>query len=453
MIIVKRSQGRERYFSPVVGGLVIAALIGCGGWMIIFHYREILFAAGWNGDRAELVWRLLACWLVTLLIFLVVLYYLLRQRAKLSALLKDRTVEMSRQAEALSLSNNRYRSLMQQSADGLILVDPETWRVQEANERFAQILGYKEEEVIWLKIDELGIADKSYNIKTDLENVLLDGYMPSSLRHFRSKDGKRVDVTLTASLVHYSEKSVIMTTMRDVTQQIQLQEALERDVKMAGQIQRSLLPADMDTEQVCIRTLFAPYHIVSGDFFSYLPIRDEAGIFGFIMDVSGHGVAAALQTSALNVLMQEMMVLDVPILDKLRQVNLMSMRYFSEEFYATMLCFEIDFRQKTVTVASAGMTGFLSYSDPANGLVKAGGSFVGLDREPDFVQQVLPIRSGDTFYFVTDGILDLLREEREEEGIKTMELKQFDASVTWLSHVAGSERRWDDAAGVFIKIK
>ena len=49
--------------------------------------------------------------------------------------------------DALRLSEERHRAVMEQAADGITLVDAETLRIMEVNHAFANLLGYTQKEL------------------------------------------------------------------------------------------------------------------------------------------------------------------------------------------------------------------------------------------------------------------------------------------------------------------
>ncbi|MEN9630269.1 MAG: hypothetical protein RJA10_3497, partial [Pseudomonadota bacterium] len=67
---------------------------------------------------------------------------------------------------------------------------------------------------------------------------------------------------------------------------------LQEDVDAAAAFQRGLLPAHRDEEQEgAVQWLFMPSNVVSGDALNYFQVGDRHLVF-YLMDVSGHGVAA-----------------------------------------------------------------------------------------------------------------------------------------------------------------
>jgi serine phosphatase RsbU (regulator of sigma subunit) len=97
----------------------------------------------------------------------------------------------------------------------------------------------------------------------------------------------------------------------------------------------------------------------------------------------------------------------------------------------------------------AGITGFFVASETSNGLVKTAGSLLGIIPELDITKVQMPVRAGDTIYFVTDGILDLV----EVNGLpEDLDLRDFDSTANWFDLLIKASRRWDDASGLFIKL-
>jgi serine phosphatase RsbU (regulator of sigma subunit) len=71
-----------------------------------------------------------------------------------------------------------------------------------------------------------------------------------------------------------------------------------RELEMARKIQQASIP--QKTPNRNIYSLYRPMEEVGGDFFDFIPFREEGKIGIFLSDVSGHGVPAALITSMIK---------------------------------------------------------------------------------------------------------------------------------------------------------
>src|SRR4030042_1951936 len=110
--------------------------------------------------------------------------------------------ERKQMEEELRESEERYRTVIEQSADCIYLADVETRRILQANESFQRLLGYSLDE-----IPRLSVYDFVVHEKEDIDdkiNQLLKGhsYFLGERRYLR-KDGTLVDVEVSLSLTSY----------------------------------------------------------------------------------------------------------------------------------------------------------------------------------------------------------------------------------------------------------
>lgn len=138
---------------------------------------------------------------------------------------RQRSVE-----KALRESEERYRSLVKQSSDGVYIFDPETARILEANDQFTKLLGYSEDEIPGLSLYDIVISRKEM-IDASIRKVLRDGTYIYGLRHYRHKNGSVIDVEISGTLIHYGEAQVVMVNLRNVTERRKAEEKLRNQAK------------------------------------------------------------------------------------------------------------------------------------------------------------------------------------------------------------------------------
>ena len=134
--------------------------------------------------------------------------------------------ELQKVQHELKESEERYRTLLQRSSEAILLIDPDTRRILEANTRFQELLGYSEEELKGLTAYEIVIDDKSrvdryYDVVLPQHNEL-----PLEQRSFRHKSGRSLEVERSGAMVHLKGKKVYMVTARDVTERKQVEEKM-----------------------------------------------------------------------------------------------------------------------------------------------------------------------------------------------------------------------------------
>ena len=343
--------------------------------------------------------------------------------------------------------HERYRALMEQSFDALVLVEMKTQQVIEVNPKFTELLGYSLPADAPLFVNRF-IVDKQSNLD-HVYNVILPAqrFVSAETRLFRRKCGTLINVERVGSVIHVDGKDIFLASMRDVTAERRRQAELSRDVEFARTVQRELLPCVASTDFVEIQTLYYPKNFVNGDSYHLEWQQQGTLLRGFLIDVSGHGMATALQTTALSVLLRETASNGLSLFDQITLLNRQAMKYFSEDSYAAILGFELDWPLRELRYVGAGITQFY-----ANGVkLKTPGMFVGLWNDADFSSGSLPVAAGDTFYFLTDGFTDLLA----ETGFAVRESSDgdaFAADMVMLNQLGQSDDLRDDATGICLRI-
>jgi PAS domain S-box-containing protein len=156
--------------------------------------------------------------------------------------LKASTERYLRIEKALRESEERYRSLVKQSSDGVYIFDPKTAKILEANDQFKKMLGYTEEEIAGLSLYDIVILEKKA-IETSIKKVLRDGIYIYGLQHYRCKNGSAIDVEISATLIRYGEVQVVMVNPRNIRERRRVEKKLETQ---GTQIQEQLLDIAAD---------------------------------------------------------------------------------------------------------------------------------------------------------------------------------------------------------------
>ena len=348
--------------------------------------------------------------------------------------------------ERIRASQVRYQTLMEQSSEALLLVEIQTQQVLEVNRRFTELLGYSLPKDAPLFVKQFVHA--SQEELDHLYNFVLSEqrFIPAEPRRLRHKNGVDVWVDRAGTVINIEGRDFFLASMRDMTTERRRQAELTRDVEFARRVQRELLPILADSPQVRIRTFYHPVNYVSGDSFLLEWQNDGAMLRGFLIDVSGHGLATAIQTSAINVLLREAASSKLPLLAQLQQVNAHAAKYFTDGAYAAIIGFELDLLRWELRYVGAGITQFL-----ANGRkIETPGMFVGLWDDAEFLQGSLSVTAGDSFCFLTDGFTDCLAAGQPNQAAICSE---FEAMVETLENLMKSGDLRDDATGICLQLK
>lgn len=139
--------------------------------------------------------------------------------------------------EALKESEERYRAVIEQAAEGIILVDADDRRLIEANPEFRRMFGYTAEEVAGLSLYDL-VADDRESVDRNIELTLRERTRTVGERRYRRKDGTLVDVMISGSAVRYGARRVVSIVIRDITERKRAEDELRRSERSLAAAQR-----------------------------------------------------------------------------------------------------------------------------------------------------------------------------------------------------------------------
>ncbi|HET9789340.1 MAG TPA: PAS domain S-box protein, partial [Pyrinomonadaceae bacterium] len=139
---------------------------------------------------------------------------------------RDNT-ERRQAAHVLKVSESRYRRLFEAAKDGILILDPNTRQITDANPSIAQLLGYTREEMIGKELFEIGLLkdeEASHAAFRELREKQFISYDDLPLE---SKKSQRREVEVVANLYAEDGQSVIQANIRDITERKQAEHNLE----------------------------------------------------------------------------------------------------------------------------------------------------------------------------------------------------------------------------------
>jgi sigma-B regulation protein RsbU (phosphoserine phosphatase) len=197
---------------------------------------------------------------------------------------------------------------------------------------------------------------------------------------------------------------------------------LEEELRIARQIQMSLLPQGAVSHPgLRISALCLPATEVGGDYYDLLPLS-ESRLAVLVADVSGKGTSAALYMAELKGLVLSLSrIYDSPA-RLLGEANRILAANMDPRSFVTMTYAVVDTAERTMRYARAGHNPIL-HLEAATGrarMLAPAGLGLGIDPGDRFEEileeAVLPLRSGDVFLFFTDGLTEAMNERSELFG-------------------------------------
>nr|WP_279287017.1 response regulator [Heliobacterium chlorum] len=214
---------------------------------------------------------------------------------------------------------------------------------------------------------------------------------------------------------------------------------LTEELRMARHVQQHLLPAEFpNMNKLAFEVTYRPTIEIGGDFYDFIPIsHDQIGIF--LSDVSGHGVSAAMLTMVISTMMRSItqeahepgLVLD--------QLNRQFGKMVEGELTGTFVtAFSVVINQSTgrIQYANAGHPSPLLLRGDGDAVEKLDteGFPLGLFDTAQYESREIDIKPGDKLVLYTDGIYDVVDEQKEIFG-----LSRFVALVEELRHLPAKE--------------
>ena len=233
---------------------------------------------------------------------------------------------------------------------------------------------------------------------------------------------------------------VIVEHIRDITQldrlrrQLQVQyEALEQttlklreawarteeELKIARQIQLGIMPKQIpEIKGLRIDAMYHSIEEVGGDLYDF--ILFPGGKLGlFIGDASGHGIASSYIGTISKMLLCNHTKQELAPDVLLKEMNRDLLRNILQGYYLTAFWGIFDPNDNVFTYSRAGHPKPLHIStNQESATLESSGTFIGIIDEPKYEQRSVRLRKGDRLYFFTDGIYEIIGQNKTpEDGI------------------------------------
>ncbi|HPC41283.1 MAG TPA: SpoIIE family protein phosphatase [Spirochaetota bacterium] len=390
---------------------------------------------------------------------------------------------MARMNEALRESNELFGLIANNVTDVIWIYDLATAKFSYVSPSCTASTGWTPEEYTRLSLPDI-LDEEDVNQVTrlltseiDRDGVRYPGRSRSLTLKERTKNGGLVHIEVKASFIRDTsgKPTAVLGVTRDITEFKRLErelrsslealkernDTIENDLKTAQIIQRALLPAGPPRcDRLAIDFRYLPLEAVGGDFFNILPLSD-GGLSIFLSDVTGHGISAALFLSLLKTISSAHLRRHAyQPSEFLASVNADLFEHMHSCFLSAVYgIFKVNKGKKAVNLAVAcgGHPPPIAHyagAESANYL-DIRGAMIGVASDNSFPQLEMDLNPGDRMFFYTDGLPEIIDEQRNYLGYdrfldivgRTRVLplgEALDTIMAAIDHFRGSGKITDD---------
>jgi PAS domain S-box-containing protein len=145
------------------------------------------------------------------------------QPSGLLAVIRDVSERKAREAKVL-VSEVRYRRLFEAAHDGVLIVDPETRRIVEANPFMTELLGYPHDQLVGKELYQIGLLRDEAASQEMMQKLKRTSQVRYEDLPLESQGGEHQEVEVVANLYDESGHSVIQCNIRDITERKRTEE-------------------------------------------------------------------------------------------------------------------------------------------------------------------------------------------------------------------------------------
>ncbi|HEY7513715.1 MAG TPA: PP2C family protein-serine/threonine phosphatase [Vicinamibacteria bacterium] len=240
---------------------------------------------------------------------------------------------------------------------------------------------------------------------------------------------------------------------------------MAEELRLAGNVQRSLLPAPVQHARLELAREFIPFREIGGDYYDFLPLGPHRLALA-IGDVMGKGVPAALLSANLKASVRaQLQGGEVSPADLVVRVNRLFWDLTPNGLFASLFFAVFDLEAGSLEYVNAGHHyPFVVRTDGRVEELAEGGTLLGLVEESPYASGRLTVSPEDVLVFYTDGVTDRSSREGEMYGAERLKdaavRNRKDAARIALYSILGEVQGWsgglsaeDDATLVVAKVR
>jgi serine/threonine-protein kinase len=233
-------------------------------------------------------------------------------------------------------------------------------------------------------------------------------------------DGRFTEDHLKVLTTLASVAAIRVETARLTEEQME-RERLEREQKVAGDIQQRFLPASVPViNGYELQGISFPGYEIGGDYYDFIQ-RDDGKLIVALGDVSGKGTAAALLMSSLHAAVHAQADIHDTLAKTIGAVNRYLVESIPANRFVTLFYAELDPENGALVFLNAGHNPpLIVRADGTMEQLAAGGLPLGIMPNADFREGRTQLHPGDVLVIYSDGVSEAVNPSGEEFGPKRL---------------------------------
>ncbi len=239
---------------------------------------------------------------------------------------------------------------------------------------------------------------------------------------------------LYARVIVHLEKQLALKKLRSYKQRV------GQELETARELQTAILPKALEIERICaaanldIASHFRPSSELGGDFWGIKQLEAHSIAF-WIVDFSGHGVAAALNVFRLHTCLHELSPLAHEPGEYLAEMNERLLQLLPRGQFATMFYGIINTKRDELRYASAGAPHpiILRNGGKQSATIDGSGQPLGIQAHR-YVTRSTPLMAGDCVCFYSDALTETA--DAAGDYIDEMQVAELLAQNIWTAETA-----------------
>jgi phosphoserine phosphatase RsbU/P len=242
--------------------------------------------------------------------------------------------------------------------------------------------------------------------------------------------GGRLPVIFSSRVLENFGRRLKITTFTDISKQVRAEEELrsaneslqqrqteiEEDLRLAAQVQNSLVPKSQAWGNVSVDSFYHPVHSIGGDF-ALVNSQDEEHVSLVVCDVSGHGIGSALVANRIYSETASHLRNGAPFIDMFKRLNrLMIEDIAGSGMFVTLAAVRINAQKRRMDFAGAGHPPVMvARHGQSPLLLESCSAVLGLlsDAVDGSASLEMPLEPDDRIVLYTDGITEVFNSKGE----------------------------------------